>query len=118
MPSRSRTSAWPSRPRPGSGRTCGVFDPAAAADAVFALRIDGDWFGVTVAGGSIDIAHGRSARPAVTLETDAATLRSAAFGREPIAAAELDGRLTLLGSRPLAERFARMFRVPSEQTAE
>jgi DNA-binding HxlR family transcriptional regulator len=95
-----------------------VFDPAAAADAVFALRIDGDWFGVTVAGGSIDIAHGRSARPAVTLETDAATLRSVAFGREPIAAAELDGRLTLLGSRRLAERFARMFPVPSEQTAE
>src|SRR3984957_20282107 len=46
-----------------------VFDPAAAAaaDAVFALRIDGDWFGVTVADGSIGIAHGRSARPAVTL---------------------------------------------------
>jgi DNA-binding HxlR family transcriptional regulator len=94
-----------------------VFDPAAAGDAVFALRIDGDWFGVTVAGGSIDIAHGRSARPAVTLETDAATLRAVAFGREPIAAAERGGRLTVAGDRELAERFTRMFPVPSDQTA-
>jgi DNA-binding HxlR family transcriptional regulator len=96
-----------------------VFDPAAAvdADAVFALRIDGDWFGVTVACGSIDIAHGRSARPAVTVETDAATLRSVAFGREPIAAAERDRRLTVDGDRELAERFTRMFPVPSDQTA-
>jgi DNA-binding HxlR family transcriptional regulator len=95
-----------------------VFDPAAAAaDAVFALRIDGDWFGVTVACGSIDIAHGRSARPAVTVETDAATLRSVAFGREAIAAAEREGRLTVDGDRELAERFTRMFPVPSDQTA-
>src|ERR1700728_4755327 len=78
---------WGSRePLPAAGRLSAsavllalktVFDPAAAADAdaVFALRIDGDWYGVTVADGSIGIAHGRSARPAVTLETDAASLR-------------------------------------------
>ena len=96
-----------------------VFDPAGAADvdAVFGLRIDGDWFGVTVADGSIDIAHGRSSRTAVTVVTDAATLRSVAFGREPIAAAEQDGRLTVDGDRELAERFARMFPVPGDQTA-
>jgi DNA-binding HxlR family transcriptional regulator len=97
-----------------------VFDPAAAADAdaVFALRIDGDWYSVTVADGSIDIAHGRSARPAVTLETDTATLRSVAFGREPIAAAERDGRLTVAGDRELAERFTRLFPVPGDQITE
>jgi DNA-binding HxlR family transcriptional regulator len=95
-----------------------VFDPAAAADATFALRIDGDWFGVTVASGSIDIAHGRTEHPDVTFETDVATLRSVAFSREPITAAERDGRLAVHGSRYLAERFTRMFPVPDDQPPE
>ena len=91
-----------------------VFDPAAAVDvdAIVAVRIDGDWFLVTIAGRSIDIAHGRADDPTVTLQTDAATLRSVAFGREPIAAAERDGRLTVGGDRELAERFTRMFPRP------
>jgi DNA-binding HxlR family transcriptional regulator len=92
-----------------------VFDPAAAAEAVFALRIDGDWYRLTAADGAIDIARGRVEDPAVTFETDAATLRSVAFGREPVAAAERDGRLTVGGNRHLAERFARMFPVPDGQ---
>jgi len=94
-----------------------VFDPAPAADAdgVFALRIDGDWYRVTVADGAIDVAHGRCARPAVTVETDTATLRSVAFGREPIAAAERAGRLTIAGDRELAERFTRLFPVPGDR---
>jgi DNA-binding HxlR family transcriptional regulator len=115
---------WGSRePLPAAGRLSvsavllalkTVFDPAAAGhNAVFALRIDGDWFRVTVADGSIDIEHGRAERALVSMETDAATLRSVAFGREPISAAELDGRLTVGGDRRLAERFTRMFPVPA-----
>jgi DNA-binding HxlR family transcriptional regulator len=92
-----------------------VFNPAAAADATFALNIDGDWFGVTVAGSAIHLAHGRAEHPAVTFETDAATLRSVALGREPITAAERDGRLTVHGDRYLAERFTRMFPAPHDQ---
>ena len=92
-----------------------VFDPAGDVDAVFALGIDGDWFRLTIAGHSIDIVHGRTEHPAVCLVTDAATLRSVAFGREPIAAAERDGRLTVGGDRELAERFTRMFPVPHDQ---
>ena len=89
-----------------------VFDPAAAPPgAVFALRIDGDWYRLTAAGGGIDIVRGRAEDPAVTFETDVATLRSVAFGREPVAAAEQDGRLTVHGDRRLAGRFARMFPV-------
>src|SRR5215469_6384938 len=76
-----------------------VFDPAAAADATYALRVDGQWFRVAVAGGSIDISAGRPQRPTVTLDTDAATLRAVAFGREPLVTAERDGRLTLRGDR-------------------
>jgi HxlR-like helix-turn-helix/SCP-2 sterol transfer family len=88
-----------------------VFNPDAAADGRFALSIDGDWFCVAVAHGSIDIAHGRTEHPSVTFEADAATMRSIAFGREPITAAERDGRLTVHGNRQLAESFPRMFPV-------
>jgi DNA-binding HxlR family transcriptional regulator len=95
-----------------------VFDPAAAPGAVFALRIDGDWYRLTAADGAIDIARGRGGDPAVTFESDAATLRSVAFGREPVAAAERDGRLTVDGDRHLAGRFARMFPVPDGQPPE
>ena len=87
-----------------------VFDPAAAVNATFALRVDGDWFRVTVAGDSIDITRGRTDHPAVTFDTDVATLRSVAFGR--------DGRLTVDGDRLLAERFARMLSVPNHRPSQ
>src|SRR5450755_2108862 len=83
-----------------------VFDPAAAVDATFALRVSGDWFRVIVAGDSIDIIRGRTERPTVTFETDVATLRRMAFGRETMTAAEADGRLAVTGDRRAAERFA------------
>ncbi len=89
-----------------------VFDPAAAADATYAVRVDGQWFGLTVAGRSIDITSGQPRQPAVTFDTDAATLRAVAFGRETIAAAERDGRLTVHGDRVAAERFTHMFPAP------
>jgi DNA-binding HxlR family transcriptional regulator/putative sterol carrier protein len=90
-----------------------VFDPAAAVDATFALLIEGEWFRMMVAGQSIDIVPGRTEQPTVTLETDVPTLRSVAFGREPVTEAELDGRLTVSGDRHAAERLARMFAVPA-----
>jgi putative sterol carrier protein len=77
------------------------------------LLIEGEWFRLTVAGQSIDIVPGRSEQPTVTLEADVPTLRSVAFGREPVTAAELDGRLTVTGNRHAAKRFARMFAVPA-----
>ena len=89
-----------------------VFDPAAAADATYAVRVDGQWFGLTVAGRSIDITPGQPQQPTVTFDTDAATLRAVAFGREPVAAAERDGRLTVHGDRAAAERFTHMFPAP------
>jgi DNA-binding HxlR family transcriptional regulator len=90
-----------------------VFDPAGAADAIYALRVDGQWFGLTVADGSAGIAAGRPRQPTVTFDTDVATLRAVAFGREPVAEAERDGRLTVHGDRAAAERFTQMFPVPA-----
>jgi DNA-binding HxlR family transcriptional regulator len=91
-----------------------VFDPARAADATYALRVDGQWFGLTVAGGSIDITSGRPQQPTVTLDTDVATLRAVAFGREPVTEAERTGRLAVHGDRAAAERFTQMFPAPAQ----
>jgi len=92
-----------------------VYDPAVGLDATFALRVDGEWFRLTCADGSVDIAPGRPEHSAVAMETDVATLRSVAFGREPVTVAERAGRLTVEGDRHLAERFARMFPAPPGQ---
>src|SRR5215469_7518890 len=93
-----------------------VFDRGTAADGTFALSIDGQWFSMTTAADSIDIASGRPENPSVALEADVATLRSVAFGREPISRAEQAGRLTVRGDRELAEQFTRMFPAPSQPT--
>src|SRR5258708_13225006 len=61
-----------------------VFHPAAAVNATFALRVDGDWFRVTVVGDSIDIARGRSERPAATFDPAAPPLPSPPFCRDPL----------------------------------
>ena len=90
-----------------------VFDPAAAVDAVYGLRVDGQWFRLAVTGQSIDITAGRPPHPTVTFDTDAATLRAVAFGREPVAEAQREGRLAVHGDQDAAERFPRMFPVPS-----
>ena len=88
-----------------------VFDPGAAVDATFALRVDGEWFRMTVAGELIDITRARTEQPTVTLEAGVTTLRSVAFGREPVTGAERDGRLKVTGDRRAAMRFPRMFAV-------
>lgn len=89
-----------------------VFDPAAARDAVYTIRVDGETCTVTIAGDRIDVARGAGSDADVTFDTDAATLRALAFGREPVADAEAAGRLTVAGNRRLAARFARLFPVP------
>ncbi|HSR85368.1 MAG TPA: winged helix-turn-helix transcriptional regulator [Streptosporangiaceae bacterium] len=91
-----------------------VFDPAAGADATLALGIEGHWFALTVAGSSLEITPGRAEHAAVTFESDVATLRSVAFGREPVSRAEREGRLRVRGDRQLAEQFTRMFPVPGQ----
>jgi DNA-binding HxlR family transcriptional regulator len=89
-----------------------VFDPAAAVDAVYGLRVDGQWFRLAVTGQCIDITAGRPALYTATFDTDAATLRAVAYGREPVATAQREGRLTVHGDQDAAERFPRMFPVP------
>jgi len=89
-----------------------AFDPSAApaGTIVYELDFGGDAFTMTVSGGSLDVTRGRAGRePATGLRGDVATMRAVAFGREPMAAAEQAGRLTVTGDRRLAEGFTRMF---------
>ena len=58
-----------------------VFEPADDVNAIVALRIDGDWFRVTIAAGSIDIVHGRSSGPAVTAGWPSASAGCSPFRR-------------------------------------
>ncbi len=80
-----------------------AFDPHAAADATYLVDIDGDTFTVTIAGASLTIRRGQPAHADATISADVATMRAVAFGREPIAAAEAAGRLTVDG-RPRTGR--------------
>jgi len=90
-----------------------VADPAGSSQVSYALRVDGQWFTLEVAGPSVTIRRGRTGQPAATLAAGPATLRSVAFGREPVSAAERDGRLAISGDRGAAERFPRLFAVPA-----
>ena len=90
-----------------------VADPAGSSQVSYALRVDGQWFTLEVAGPSVTIRRGRTGQPAAALAADTATLRSVAFGREPVSAAERDGRLAISGDRGAAERFPRLFAVPA-----
>ena len=90
-----------------------VADPAGSSHVSYALRVDGQWFTLEGAGSSVTIRRGRTGQPAAALAADTATLRTVAFGREPVSAAERDGRLAISGDRGAAERFPRLFAVPA-----
>jgi DNA-binding HxlR family transcriptional regulator len=89
------------------------FQPDPSTEATVALRINGECYRLTIKDDSIQVVQARTERPAVSIETDVATLRSITFGGRPLTEAERDGRLRLTGDRATAERFTRLFRVPS-----
>ncbi len=93
-----------------------VFDPRRAIDSTVAIRVNGEWFSVTVDENSIAITQGRAAEAGVTLLTDVPTLRSIVFGRQRIATAERHGRLTVVGDRDMAELFTRIFPAPDPRS--
>jgi DNA-binding HxlR family transcriptional regulator len=89
------------------------FQPDPLTEATVALRINGEWYRLTIKDDSIQVVQARTERPAVSIETDVASLRAITLGRQPMTEAERDGRLRLTGDRATAERFTRMFRVPN-----
>jgi DNA-binding HxlR family transcriptional regulator len=83
--------------------------------ATYALRVDGEWFGVVVTPAGILVERGRPADATTAFETDVASLRSYAFGRTSLASLESSGRLTVTGNRTVAKRFPRLFLVPASR---
>ena len=80
-------------------------------DVVAGVRIDGEWFTVSAHGSSCSVTRGRPAEPGFTIEGDSRTIRAYSFGRESPAVAAESG-LVVTGSRMLARRFPKLFRVP------
>jgi hypothetical protein len=73
------------------------------AECTVELRIDDDVFGVTPAGGAVDVARGAPARPDAVLAGSAAAVRGVVFGGAPLSG------LDVAGDRAVAERFVRAF---------
>jgi hypothetical protein len=88
-----------------------------ATTATFALCVDGQWVSVVARADSLEIARGRPATADATISGGVAALRSFAFGRTTLAAAERSRQLNVEGSRRAAARFPRLFRAPAASRA-
>ena len=116
---------WGSAEPIDSGRELGVdafalalkttFVGRNSGDATYALQISGEWFGVTVRDGAVDITRGRPPSSDAELSGAVGALRSYAFGRESLDELRTAGSLTVSGSRAAARRFPRLFRVPDRR---
>jgi DNA-binding HxlR family transcriptional regulator len=90
-----------------------MFDPGAEPAVTYAVELAGEWYGVAIEDGRIDISRGCPDAPDATFTTDVATLRSLAFGGTTVRAAEERGTLAVTGGRRAANRFAKYFRPPA-----
>lgn len=118
---------WGSAERIDSDRELGVdafalalkttFVGRNSADAIYALQISGEWFGLTVRDGAVDIMRGRPVSSDAELSGAVGAMRSYAFGRESLDELRTTGSLRVSGSRAAARRFPRLFRVPDRRTA-
>jgi DNA-binding HxlR family transcriptional regulator/putative sterol carrier protein len=91
-----------------------LFDREAAAglDASYELRLDGEPFAVTVAGGELDLGRGEAVEPAVAIDTEPATLAALLAGQLPLAQALASGAAHIKGSTKEARRFLALFPMP------
>jgi DNA-binding HxlR family transcriptional regulator len=90
------------------------FNARVAADlcASYELRLGEDHFRLDVADGRLQLARGRLANPAAVIDTDPATLRAVAFGRQSLADALRSERLGIQGNQDAAARLLNLFAAP------
>ena len=88
-------------------------DAADGLRARLSLTMNSEPFCVEVARRKLSIERGPCTDPEATIVTDARSLRSVAFGIEPLRQVRRDGRLEITGDETLAQRFLGLFRRPS-----
>jgi DNA-binding HxlR family transcriptional regulator len=82
-------------------------------DAEWELILDGDVYRIRVVSGTIDIGRGRASDAVARLDTDAATLRSLAFGGAELATAIRAGDIAITGTRRSVVRLLGLFHRPT-----
>jgi DNA-binding HxlR family transcriptional regulator len=87
-------------------------DAAGGLDASYELRLGGEAFRVTVAGGELELGRGEVEDPAVAIATDPATLGAVLTRQLELQVAIEAGALSVEGTRREAERFLRLFPMP------
>jgi DNA-binding HxlR family transcriptional regulator len=91
-----------------------IFDPdrAKGVEATLAIVLDGQSYGVSVAGGAIEVGRDVPAEPDATIVTDSETLSAVVIGGADPAEAVDQGRLTITGSRGALDDLVRVVRQP------
>jgi alkyl sulfatase BDS1-like metallo-beta-lactamase superfamily hydrolase len=88
------------------------FDPEAAQDGTYEIRLGDDRFRAEITGGRLELTRGTAERPDAVLATDAATLRSLVFGGRDLAGAIRNGALKIEGDERAVARFVAVFPRP------
>ncbi|WP_257714528.1 winged helix-turn-helix transcriptional regulator [Roseomonas populi] len=96
-----------------------MLDPARAGDmaARIGLRLGRERFGVKLAGGRIEIAHGLPDEADAMLEGTPPVLAGLIYGGQPMEALEAAGALRVEGSHDVVRRFATLFPLPPKAGA-
>jgi DNA-binding HxlR family transcriptional regulator/putative sterol carrier protein len=96
------------------------FDPRAAHGrrAGYELRLGEDRFRIDVMDDELEVARGDAPDADATIESDPDTLAAVLWGGQRLADAQRSGRMTIEGDKSAAQRFVRLFPVPSAKRAE
>lgn len=91
-----------------------MFDPesAGAFEASYALVLDGQVFGLEVAGGNIEVYRGSPGGPDARIETDVGTLGALVYEDGDLDDALRSGDLEFEGDRAVVERLMGLFPLP------
>jgi DNA-binding HxlR family transcriptional regulator len=92
-----------------------LFDPSAAdgLGASYELRFGDQRFHARVAEGRLEVARGSAEEPDATIETDTGTLSALLWHGRRLPEALRSGDIEIEGSRPVVERFLRLFPLPA-----